>query len=325
MCVLENESMYKGRYRILRELDEGGSSRVYMAVDLKSEQPVTVKVFKAGDVCGKEVEDLSFDEAKILKMLDHPNIPKLIDVHSDCVVMEYVPGNSLEKYIKRGIGIKEKEAVRIAMELLDILKYLHGMKNPVIYRDLKPANIIIKPDGSASLIDFGAARLYIKGEAADTSNIGTYGFAAPEQYGNLGQTDPRTDIYCFGKTLLMMVSDKCSPELMAVIDKCTRPDREDRYRSCREIEKALREYPKKRAMRKTLGNIRIALLSAAAALVISFGIGHYESVVSYAAVDAKQRIPAVKERLGNAGIRIKEILKEKEIWPAIEHNGGILK
>ncbi len=348
MEYLRNESIYRDRYRILRKIGEGGSSVVYLAVDLQRNEPVAVKVLKensygrkkAGtdDKGGQAVKSLGRDarlmlsaeaenETLLLGSLHHPAIPGLVAAYEDAFVLEYVPGNSLEKVLKKKGRLSEKEAVAIGLELLEVLGYLHKSEGcgshgdmseqrvPVIYRDLKPANIMIRPDGHVSLIDFGAARLYSREGAVDTLNLGTYGFAAPEQFGSLGQTDPRTDIYCFGRTMLQMVGGKCSPELMQIIDKCTRPDREDRFENCEGIAKELRKYPGKRLMNMLMRNLRIAVAAFAVALVVSFGFAHYESVVSYAATDAETRIPAVKERLGYAGIRIKGLLEERGLWP----------
>ncbi|WP_051192249.1 serine/threonine protein kinase [Butyrivibrio sp. VCB2001] len=303
--------LYRGKYRIKRKLGEGGSSVVLMGIDEEKGRAVTIKqikkdVYGAGDICSVIEEEVG-----LLKALSHPAIPKLIDVYDDAFVLEYVPGNSLEKFIKHKGFLGEKEAVSMGLELLDILSYLHDGKRPVVYRDLKPANIMVRPDGHVSLIDFGAARYYEGGAMSDTRNLGTGGFAAPEQYGNLGETDPRTDIYCFGRTLMQIMGGKCSPELMGIIDKCTRPDREDRYGSCREIRAALKKYPKVAARNKVMANARYVTVAAVLAMVISLGLTHYDTFVSYAAIDAQMRVPAVKERLGRAGIRIREILDEK--------------
>ena len=339
MEILKNESIYRGRYRILRKLGEGGSSVVYMAVDQESGRPVAIKLFKEGKRAVEAGGDAGYSvgypdfEADMLRRLKHPAIPALLEELEDGFVMEYIPGNSLEKVLKVRKSLREKEAVALGLEILDVFGYLHGnraagkgtkkaraeigadgnKKTPVIYRDLKPANIMIKPDGHVALIDFGAARLYSKGAKEDTLNLGTCGFAAPEQYGSLGQTDVRTDIYCFGRTLFQMVGGKCSPELMQVIDKCTKPDREDRFKNCSEIGTALRRCGRKKLMHRALRNMKLAAAAALVALVVSLGFAHYDSVVSYAAGDAELRVPAVKERLGWAGIRIQELLKEKGI------------
>ncbi|MBE5826378.1 MAG: serine/threonine protein kinase [Butyrivibrio sp.] len=328
---LKNESLYRDRYRILRKLGEGGSSMVYMGCDMESGKAVTVKVFKEGVLNGADIKNAVMEETALLQRLDHPDIPKVLAVYEDAFVLEHVHGNSLDKVLKAKGALPEKTAVQMGKELLKILTYLHGRKNPVIYRDLKPANIIVKPDGHVALIDFGAAREYCPGVGADTLNLGTCGYAAPEQYGSLGQTDVRTDIYCFGRTLMQMMAGgekagsknegnaikagrpkTVSPELRKILEKCTRPDRDDRFGSCREIGKALEGYPRAVAVRRLIQGVKAALIAAVLALGVTAAVSHYDTVRSYAAEDAKQRIPAVKERLGNAGLRIRAMLDEEE-------------
>ncbi len=308
---MENESLFRDRYRILRKLGEGGSSAVYMALDNVTCEPVTIKLMKSDVFGGIVAKDIVAEEAGMLRALKHDAIPGVVDVYDDAFVLEYIPGNTLEKVIKTRGKLREKEAVRIAKELLQILEYLHGLENPVIYRDLKPSNIIIKPDGHVALIDFGAARVYRRGDEADTMNLGTFGYAAPEQFGSLGQTDPRTDIYCLGRTMEQIIKGRITPELAMIIDKCTRPDREDRLGSCREISEELSKYPAQVMKRNLFYNAKIAFLAAAAALVISFTMNNYESIRSYAASDMEVRMPAVKERFGNAGLWIQDKLEEK--------------
>ncbi len=307
---MNNGFVYKDKYKVLRRLGEGGSSKVFMAQDIKNGIPVTIKKFKKA-VAGTDAFQLP-DEVDMLENLDNPAIPKVVAAYEDAVVLEYVPGNSLEKYIRHKGRLKEKEAVKVALEILDILEYLHGLDKPVIYRDLKPANIMIKPDGHVSLIDFGAARFYEEDVKGDTTNLGTTGFAAPEQYGNLGQSDPRTDIYCFGRTLLQMVGGVCSEEFKAVVEKCTRPDRDDRFKDCREIKKALVRYPREIMINKTFSYFRIMLVAAAAALFVSFTAENYDAAKTYAYSDVEQRLPAVKERLGNVGLRIRSFIEKSE-------------
>jgi serine/threonine-protein kinase len=303
--------LYRDKYRIKRKLGEGGSSVVLMGIDERKGSAVTIKQMKK-DVYGSGESSLFMgDEAGMLMDIRHPAIPRLIEAYDDAFVLEYVPGNSLEKYVRHKGFLKEKDAVTMGIEMLDILSYLHSCKRPVVYRDLKPSNIIVRPDGHVSLIDFGAARYFERNASSDTRNLGTGGFAAPEQYGNLGQTDPRTDIYCFGRTLLQIMGGKCSPELMMIIEKCTKPDREDRFGNCMEIVDALRKYPKVARKNYFLAKAKYGLVAAILAFIISFAITNYETVVSYAAYDAQLRVPAVKERLGLAGVRIRQMLSER--------------
>ncbi len=296
-------------YEIIKPLGSGGNCNAYRGKEIESGRLVTIKSCKGK--CFDEIEKRNLaNEARMLQELEHEAIPKVYKRSAEEIVLEYIPGNSLEKVLLAKGTFSEKDALKIAYELAGVMRYLHGRRSPVIYRDLKPANIVMKPDGHICLIDYGAARMYERGGHADTLNLGTMGFAAPEQYGNLGQTDPRTDIYCFGKTLLLLLGGKCSPELMEVIDKCIRPDREDRYESCSEIAEALKKYPKRRIRKRVFKVAQLFVAAFAGSAVISFAATHMNAAMSYAASDAQLRVPAVKERMGNAGLRIKEILKE---------------
>ncbi|RKM58418.1 serine/threonine protein kinase [Butyrivibrio sp. X503] len=317
------------RYKRIKRLGSGGCGDAFLAKDRASGKLVTLKILKATDEkkYKKAAESLR-NEADILKALDHKGIPRLIDSGEGYIATEYIPGKSLFTILSETGRLKEKEAVRIGAELIDILDYIHGLKEPVIYRDLKPSNIIIGTVKSVTLIDYGVARIYKEGETADSTYLGTCGFAAPEQYGHLGQTDPKTDIYCFGMTLLQMLSKidpkddlavsrvkeigvrGVSPELMSIIDKCIKPDREDRFKSCEEIKIALKKYPKAVALRKAFLGIKACIAAACLSAVISIGISYYRPASEYVQEDAQKRLPAVKERLGIARSRIEKYIEE---------------
>ena len=317
-------------YKIIKVLGEGGNSIAYLAKDIESGKKVTIKKLKESDVAGGAVARKSMEnEAGILRDLDYPGIPKLIETSDEYIILEYMPGITAEsRIIKKGV-FSEKEAVDIALLLTDILGYLHSKKVPVIYRDLKPSNVIITPKGGIALIDFGTARLYKNSEKSDTTNLGTMGYAAPEQYGNLGQTDKRTDIYCLGMMLLQLISGVdprdevavvrfktkgvkgISPELLQIIDKCTRPDREDRFESVSEVAAELKRYPRKRRLRKTLFFMKLALVSAAAALVITVTVSSADVIRDKALVSIEDRLPEFRQRMNNVKVRIDDFIEEK--------------
>lgn len=310
-------------YKTIKVLGEGGNSIAYLAKDMKSGRRVTVKQLKQTDSGSFDLAKKSMqNEADILRSLDHPGIPKLIEAGEDYIVLQHFPGISAEKRIlKKGL-FTEKEAVDTALFLIDILGYLHSGKVPVIYRDLKPSNVIIGPKGQISLIDFGTARVYKKSEKRDTTNLGTMGYAAPEQYGNLGQTDTRTDIYCLGMTMLQLLSGVdprdeeavarfkshgvkgVSPELLRIIDKCTRPDREDRFENVTEVAKALETYPTRKRLR-TIGRIiKMSVASAAAAFVIASATMMAGEVREETIIQIEEKFPAFMERMNNVKARI---------------------
>lgn len=312
------------KINIIKKLGSGGNSKAFLGKEISTGRLVTVKMCKTEgeDISGccnekNEIERVNLEnEANILASLDHECIPKLIKRNRESIILDYVPGISLEKVLLTKGVFAEKEAVRIALEIAGILRYLHGRREAIIYRDLKPANVVLRPDGHISLIDFGAARRYEFGQKSDTLNLGTLGFAAPEQFGNLGQTDPRTDIYCFGMTLLQLISGVdtkdtdavagfkkkgirgVSSELLGIIDKCTRPDMDDRFMSVKEIETALLTYPGKVRLRKIGNGIKVVAAAAGLSIVISGCIMQGESIKNYAVNDIEVRMPAVRERLG---------------------------
>ena len=311
-------------YKIIKPLGSGGNCNAFLGKEISSGKLVTIKKRKTED-------SNFFNESVILEELDHKSVPSLYKRSSEELILEYIPGKSLEKILIRKGLFTEKEALHIAYELAGIMRYLHGRRKPVIYRDLKPSNIVMKPDGHICLIDFGAARFYEAGEASDTLNLGTLGFAAPEQYGNLGQTDPRTDIYCFGMTILQLVSGVdtkdtdevasfkkngikgISDEFIAVVDKCTRADREDRFRSFREIQEELEVIPKRKKTKKFIGMAKVVAWAAVLSVIISVGIINAEEVTSYATNDFTERMPAVRMRFSYARSWIEDFLKENEV------------
>ena len=236
-------------------------------------------------------------ETDILKRLDHPYLPSIIDVidtdESFIIIMDYIQGNSLNKALDEFGAQPQDEVIKWAKQLCDVLGYLHTRTPPIIYRDMKPANVMLKPDGNISLIDFGTAREYKEKNLADTTCLGTVGYAAPEQFGGMGQTDARTDIYCLGATLYHLVTGKnpCEPPyeirpireinpnlssgLERIILKCTQRDPNDRYQSAAELMYALEHYEEvddsyrkkqKRKLALFLAPVVLALLFAGASV-----------------------------------------------------------
>ena len=149
-------------------------------------------------------------ETDLLKKLRHPSLPSIIDVIDDkdsfLIVMDYIEGNPLSNALEEYGAQPQDMVIAWAKQLCDVLGYLHAQSPPIIYRDMKPSNVMLKPDGNITLIDFGTAREFKEKNLADTVCHGTIGYAAPEQFGGMGQTDARTDIYCLGATLYHLVT-----------------------------------------------------------------------------------------------------------------------
>ena len=200
----------QGRYAILGLLGQGGMGAVYQVSDTRlGGKIMALKELTDAAITNPQDKALAAAafarEAQLLAHLDHPNIPKVTDFFTETgkyyLVMEFVSGETLESRLAhQSAPVSEGEARDWVLQLCDVLNYLHGQNPPVIFRDLKPANIMITPQGQIKLVDFGIARLFSPGKAGDTLVIGTPGYAPPEQYGK-GQTDARSDIYSLGVVL----------------------------------------------------------------------------------------------------------------------------
>ena len=263
--MLEIGSLVDGKYKILRVVGRGGMSVVYQAVNEKANKIWAIKeVRKDGLQNFEVVKQNLIVETELLKRFNHPNLPSIIDVidtdDAFLIVMDYIEGNSLSKALEESGAQDQDDVVEWAMQLCDVLGYLHSRKPPIIYRDMKPSNVMLKPDGNISLIDFGTAREFKSSSVEDTTCLGTQGYAAPEQYGGHGQTDARTDIYCLGATMYHLVTGHnpsmppyemypirhwdptLSSGLEQIILKCTQRNPDDRYQNCAELLYDLEHY-----------------------------------------------------------------------------------
>lgn len=216
-CLLPKGSRLVGRYRILQPIGYGGFATVYQARDCAQKNRLIalkqIHLETLGPQARLDATNMYYCEITHLFALRHKSLPHiytsfLYDQHW-YIVMEYLAGQTLEEYLlslRRGF-LSVKQVLQIGLKLCDALSYLHTQRPPIIFRDIKPANIIITRGGRICLIDFGIARLYRPGWK-DTNPLGTPGYAAPEQYGRHASTTPQTDIYGLGATLQTLLLGK---------------------------------------------------------------------------------------------------------------------
>jgi serine/threonine protein kinase len=248
-----SRTLKNGRYRIEGVLGSGAQGETLDGVDTTTGTPVAVKRFSVrGAASWKDVE-LAEREARVLSAIRHPKLPRYIDHFEEegalYLVMDRVDGESLAKLRKRGATLPRDEVVRLLGELGEVLDYLHGRAPPIIHRDIKPGNVIRKPDGSYSLVDFGAVRDSLKPEGGSTV-VGTFGFMGPEQF--QGRALPQSDVYALGATALTLLTGREPEDLphrgLAIDVKAALPHDPG---FARVLEKMLNPDPDQRASRVT--------------------------------------------------------------------------
>ena len=263
--MLEIGSIVDNKYRILDVIGEGGMSVVYLARNESTNITWAIKEIKKVGEADIEVQRNSLiAEIDMLKKLKNEYLPKIIDVINDddsiLIVMEYIEGNDLDDKLEKEGALPQEDVIKWARQLCNVLNYLHHRKPPIIYRDMKPGNIMLKPDNNISVIDFGTAREVEVKNVKNTKSLGTEGYAAPEQYGENAYADERTDIYNFGATIFHLITGEypdpfrifehpireynptLSLGIEEIIIKCTQLDPNNRYQNCDELQYDLENY-----------------------------------------------------------------------------------
>lgn len=274
-------STLAGRYMILEKIAQGGMGAVYKAEDKRlNNRIVAVKEMSESAVQSADrgvILDAFRREAQLLARLSHPNIVRVSDYFQDgerhYMIMEFIQGRTLEEMLdEQTEPFPEEQVLAWAEQLCDVLGYLHSQNPKIIYRDLKPGNVMVL-DGTdtVKLIDFGIARFYKPGKQKDTIELGTPGYAPPEQHGK-GQTDERSDLYALGAMLhhllslrdptqhlfdfppLRSLNPKVSPHVADAIARAVEKERSKRFASAQEMKEALlgqKKAPARPSKKKT--------------------------------------------------------------------------
>lgn len=258
---LQPGMVVNSRYRIVRSIGSGAFGEVYLGKDLKLKGSLwalkEVMGIGPGYADRKEFLESFHNEAGILMTLDHAGIPRVVDYFISggrgYLVMERIEGLTLEEIaLNNKKPLDEKEVLTWALQICETLKYLHSHEPPIIFRDLKPSNIMLTIEERVVLIDFGIARVYSPEKSHDTVALGTPGYSPPEQYGK-SQTTPASDLYSLGTTMFFLLTQadmahfnfrfppvreknpEVSPQLERVLVKCLDLTPRERYQEAKEL------------------------------------------------------------------------------------------
>lgn len=266
--TIKEGTVIDGKYALIKHIAQGGACDVYLAQEISSGIYYAAKIVLKSNADHKI--DISLEiarqEIQMLQNLRHPAIPQISGVIENenyvCVIQEYIEGKNLNALVDQFGPYPADYVVSLAKQICAFLAYIHSFHPPYIYRDMKPANIILQPSGYIKIIDFGIMRTYKPGKMKDTVALGTRGYAAPEQYGT-AQSDPRTDIFGLGVTMYFLLTGDdprnpnfngmkpiraLNPSILKgmeyIIEKCTRIDPNQRYQSAGELLKDLENIRK---------------------------------------------------------------------------------
>lgn len=257
---LEND-LLSARYKPMKKLGKGAMGSVYQMDDIKFSSNID-GVIKAQLCLLQEDKDQFTREAEVLHELKHPGLPRVTDYFFynavGFLVMDFIDGGSLEeKMSKTKKPLPEDTVIDYAIQVLNILNYMHTQKTPIIHRDIKPANIIIEDTGKVYVVDLGSVRIHSSKDK--DIPLGTPGFAAPEQFGK--GAEPRSDIYALGVTMhylltnqdpdpnpqsflprISSINSSVSPELEAIVERAIQKNPKDRFKDANEMKQALENY-----------------------------------------------------------------------------------
>jgi serine/threonine protein kinase len=291
-ALLSEGTVLRQRYRIVRVLGRGGMGAVYLVEDraLYGKYWALKELLERFSDAAERADAIAQfqHEARILVTLTHPNLPQMVDAFEEggrhYLVMEFVEGRTLKAVLDAAPDgrLPEGQVLAWAAQICDVLDYLHGHNPPVVFRDLKPANVMITPEGQIKLLDFGIARLFNPTKGTDTLKMGTVGYAPPEQYAGQGQTTPRSDIYALGATLhesltgdnpeghpfvfdpVRRLNPRVSAQTARVIAKAVQLDARDRFPSAPAMKAAL--------MGRKQGWLSVLLIALPLLVLLALGV-----------------------------------------------------
>ena len=268
-CLSNGDRILNGRYEVLKCIHSKGMANVYIIQDRNLGKQWCLKEIRKSEAGKKDIEYISLlQEANILRSLSNERIPRIttIDDEGDSlfVVMDFLDGITLKAFVEEKGRIPEDMAVKWMLQITQTMGYLHshkGNKKPIFYRDMKPDNLMIRPNGTINIFDFGISiRVEKEGQLPDYT-LGTPGYVAPEQKKKDLPVDLRSDIYSMGMTFYYMLtgvdprgflnedlkpindwSPDVSPALVTIVNKCIESNPDDRFQDCEELQYELENY-----------------------------------------------------------------------------------
>lgn len=321
---MSKNTLLKQRYEIKEILGQGGVTTTYLALDLTTNRQCVIKCLSFRKIEEWKTYDLFERETKILKNLEHPQIPDYIDFFTietehdveHYLVQEYVEGRTLKQLVQEKKHFTEQELIKIAVGIVRILEYLHEFSPPIIHRDIKPSNIIVSPYHRSFLIDFGAVRDTIREDTqmygGGSTIVGTYGYMPLEQFE--GRAVPASDFFSLGMTLIYVLSHKdplqmkkqrlrlnfrpyvnISNDFARVLERMIAPDWQARYQSASKLRHDLERLL--RPVKVTKFPIRRLATAAVSLLLVIMGVGLYTffSLQTSKEIQQKPPIPSVSK------------------------------
>jgi len=285
--MLEKDTIVMDRYRVLEVAGKGGMGRVYHVLDIHDGSHWAMKE-DLSDHHGLQLRE----EATVLSELDHPALPKTRGVlqwqGNSYMIMQYMHGQTLTAKLKKQEKYPQRQVLYWFVQIAEVLCYLHSRPNPIVYRDLKPSNIIIDENERVRIIDFGIAEEYARqNDGEKMHKIGlTRGYAAPEQYNSRFKADVRTDIYALGATIHYLLTGKnpskppygfvpvrrlspeVTPAMEEIVKKCLQPNPDQRYENAEALYNDLIRIEKRDAELQKKRKKRIVLIAGAVAVAL---------------------------------------------------------